>query len=134
MPMYIHTHKYIISSRPRYIYTYMYLFVCVCVQDTEVYMEVWISLMDKNTCLIPVKDAAQEKFDQLLMGLDSRGCTLGFDKGDAEKYKAAKQLIRGQKTLNHRKMIVILLAVREKARPVTIIDYLRRRQVLLMCC
>ena len=47
------------------------------IQDIEVYMEVWKSLMDKNTSLIPVKDPPQEKFDQLLMGLESRGCTLG---------------------------------------------------------
>ena len=114
--------------------------LCVCVsacegiQDTEVYMEVWRSLMDKNSCRLTLKDAAQEKFDQLLMGLDSRGCTLGFDTGDTEKYKAAKLQIKGEKTLDHKKAIIILLAVREKARPVTIVDYLRRRQVLLMCC
>jgi len=97
-------------------------------EDIAKYMEIWIGLMDKNTTHLNVKDVDQDKFDQLLMGLESRGCSLGFDPSDKAKYNNAKALIKGETQLRHSKVIVILLAMREKARPVTIVDHLRRRQ------
>ena len=57
------------------------------------------------------------------------GCSLGFDKSDKHKYSNAKTLIKGKKVLKHDEVMVILLSVREKCRPVTIVDHLRRRQV-----
>ena len=61
------------------------------------------------------------------MMLDQIGCSFGFDKSDKIKYKGCKDLIVGKKQLTHEFVIVILLAVREKCRPVTIVDHLRQR-------
>jgi len=97
-------------------------------EDISKYMDVWKDIMDKLTATVKIADPEQDKFDQLIMSLDQCGCTLGFDKGDKSKYTNAKRLIKGFKALKHDQCIVILLAIREKCRPVTIVDHLRRRQ------
>jgi hypothetical protein len=78
------------------------------------------------------------KFHLLLSLLDQTGCVLGFDKtARPDKYKMAVLRMKVQAPakggdkfqIDYKTMCVILLSISEKARPVTIVDILRREAV-----
>ena len=78
------------------------------------------------------------KFHLLLSLLDQTGCVLGFDKtARPDKYRMAVLRMKLQASkgggdklqIDYKTMCVILLSISEKARPVTIVDILRREAV-----
>jgi len=78
------------------------------------------------------------KFNSFTEMLAMKGCVLGFTKlMDPQKYKMAIQRLKvkaGNKdkfTIDYKAMCVFLLSIAEKARPVTIVDILRREKVVI---
>uniref|UniRef100_A0A7S0F1Q4 Ion transport domain-containing protein n=1 Tax=Hanusia phi TaxID=3032 RepID=A0A7S0F1Q4_9CRYP len=94
------------------------------------YRKCWISLMDKTTGYLKVPDAQKDKFITLLMSLESENCSLGFSMDDKKKFDIAMKYIKDKKALEIKETAAILFSVREKCRPVTVIDRLLRQKAL----
>jgi len=93
------------------------------------YRDVWKDLMESDATL-KVSDPAQDKFDNLIMQLEIRGCILGFSPDDKQKYNMAKAIIKNEQRLEYKTTAITLFSIREKCRPVTIVDILRRQRAV----
>jgi hypothetical protein len=79
-----------------------------------------------------------DRFDTLLSLLELNSCPLGFNKHAApDKYKAAITRLKARANdhekvlkISYKAMAVMLLSITEKARPVTIVDILRRDKAI----
>ena len=129
-------------------------------KDLKAFQESWIDMGPEGNALIrksyfTFKQSAKapkasapfdlSKFDSLIEMLDMKNCSLGFNKiMDPKKYKMAMDNLkrRGQKrgssefekkfAVDYVSMCVMLLSIAEKARPVTIVDILRREKASKM--
>ena len=125
--------------------------------DLKKYQESWIDMNPEGSPLLgksyltfkKIGDRAPKaeqpwdfsKFHSLTEMLMMKRCTLGFSKNnDPMKYKMAMQRLKqragsGKKfTIDYKTMCVLLLSIAEKARPVTIVDKLRREKVGKSIC
>ena len=122
-------------------------------KDLKKYQECWIDVgpdnsfgvnktsvfMFKKSEKAPKIEAPYDfaRFNSLIEMLAMKGCALGFSKSmDPSKYKMAMTRLKSRAedrkkfTVDYKTMCVILLSIAEKARPVTIVDILRRDKVL----
>ena len=120
--------------------------------DLKKYQESWIDMNPEGSPLLgksyltfkKIGDRAPKaeqpwdfsKFHSLTEMLMMKKCMLGFSKNnDPMKYKMAIARLKqragnGKKfTVDYKTMCVLLLSIAEKARPVTIVDKLRREKV-----